>query len=272
VNQCAERCNCREGDPGIATPGYARTRRHDNAGDLDAIRRVLAWLREGRHVCHVRFADGEFYNVMGVGNDYGGHPYVRECGDQIRATLLDVARGGLPPDRRLLVGGEWEYDPGVWRWIEDHDLQDRVPWCPSQIFVQGVWDGTTLEVLKHVRQLPGPKYLVANPKVCHAVCGPLGAVPVEVRRRGSYWDMPRVRKVLDAGLPEGGIVLWCAGVGGKPVMWEMFKKYGSSHLDFGHFFDWAAGEQSRSWLACDNPRRRRFLETVVPWLERGGRP
>lgn len=272
TSTCAERCNCVEGDPPIASLGYFARRRHDNAGDLEAVARVLGWLREGKYVCHLRFGDGEFNGILGREERYGNHPRVPALGTETRGTLLNIAeRAGqinAGSTGRVLIGGEWEYDRArVWPLIRSLRVEDTVPWCPSQIFVQGIYNGATLEILKLLRAGKGNRYLVGNRLVCEAICGPLRAEPIHVRYDGSYFDMPQVLSALDGKLSKGDTVLWCAGVGGKPALWQTYlRHHETNQLDFGHFFDGAVGDSSRTWLTVNNPRRQLYFDTVVPWL------
>jgi hypothetical protein len=245
-------------------PGYAASRRHPDAGDLDAAALILKWLKEDLPFYHGRFSDGEFYSMM-MNGAYNGdrHPYFPEMGKEMIATLEGIAQEGRK--HRVLTGGEWEYDPRIWQYILDHDWQDRVPWCPSHPIVQGILDGSTLEMFRTIRKSGHPKWVIGTSLTapCGARC--LKATPI-IAGTPAYKDMPRVKRLLGE-LPIGAIVVWVAGLGCKPSVWSTFMRFpGTTQLDMGHIFDGAVGRISRTWLKTDNYKRRAFEAGLKPWI------
>lgn len=275
MNSCWAReagwgCSCQPEDPPIASPGYAARRRHVDAGDLDALRQVIRWLRDGVPQLHIRYSDGEFMSLMGVsGKNCDGQdlrPFA--LGIELRDTLFDMAEQGVACG---FVGGDWLRPHETFGWLEQAGLLDALPWCPSQVFVNGIASGETMRLLETLWLLiPGRKWIVGNPGVVHVVGNsPLRALQVPVAAKGSYDDMPEIERTLARNLKPGDVVLWAAGLGCKPAMWRLYDRCpGTTHLDVGCLFDLAAGIVSRGWMRQppDDARLRPYRDQIIPWL------
>lgn len=259
-------CNCQPGDPGIATPGYARHRRHVDAGDLDALRQVNAWLRDGVPQCHVRYSDGEFLSMMGyAGHNCDGQALQGGLGEELWESLQSIKNDRFP---HVLVGGDWRRPPETWDYLQENNFVDTIPWCPSQVFVNGIVSGDTMEFLKLVRDSPGQKYLVSNVSVGMAAPS-LRAHTLTIPRHDAWGSMVKIERSLRYEIESGGIVLYAAGLGCKPTIYELFRSCpGTTHIDVGCLFDGAAGILSRGWLNVKPPDERliEYNTRYVPWL------
>lgn len=269
-------CDCRPEDPAITTPSYSRERRHPDAGDLDALERVTGWLLAGEPQCHLRYSDGEFMSMLGTDEPVNsdGQPHLTETlGRDLFRVLLDVALGAVEEKGNVLVGGDWRRPAETFDWLKRHGFLSSIPWCPSQVFVNGILSGHLMQFLHAVRHAPGQKFLVANERVASAVASSLGAHPIFVPEKGAYTAMDWVSVELLHKMRPGAIVLYAAGLGCKPTAWNLYRHApGTSHIDVGCVFDGAAGLQSRSWLGGEpDAQLLEYRRSVVPWLLREGR-
>lgn len=260
-------CTCEPGDPEIATPSYSSLRRHVDAGDLDALKLVTRWLLNGEPQCHLRYSDGEFMSMLGTDEPVNsdGQPHLTETlGRELFHVLLDIALGGGAS--HVLVGGDWRRPKDTFDWLQHHGFLSSIPWCPSQVFVNGILSGDLMDFLSAVR-LAEQKFLVCNEKVAVVAPG-LGAYPLIVPDKGAYDAMGWVGDELRMKARPGAVVLYAAGLGCKPTAWKLFREIeGTSHIDVGCVFDGAAGLQSRSWLSGEpDAQLLRYREEVVPWL------
>lgn len=270
MRRCSDsRCPCQPGDPTIGTPGYAQARRHVDAGDLDGLRWVIDRLERGVPFAHVRFADQEFRAMLGGdGTNCDGQPLrPGTLGRELRVTLRSIATRAS----NVLAGGDWK--PDELEWLVRQNMHTLVRWCPSQVFVNGIASGLTMQFLKLVRAVAQrvPATLVSNLEVSK-VAPALGAVPVVVASRDAYQDMPMVvRRIIDR--PRGSVVLWAAGLGCKPYLWDCFiTRPDMTHIDVGCLFDGAVGIYNRTWLSgVLDDRRRVYMIHYVPWLLSDGR-
>jgi len=277
MNACSHarygQCTCRPDDPRVGSTHYAAARRHVDAGDLDALRRMTAWLAAGEPFCHVRYADGEFASILGAaGANCDGQPYLPDTlGVELAVTLARIAvreRG-----TRVLVGGDWRRPVEAWDWLTVRHLHRSVPWCPSQVFVNGIMSGDSRAFLRALHALPGRRYLVANGATGPAVASGLDATVVEVPARGAYpAGTAHAGAFLGRVLAPGDVVLYAAGLGCKPTAWRLFVACpGTSHVDVGCFLDAAAGLRSRSWLQDDEDERVvEYRRSILPLLNARG--
>lgn len=261
-------CACgAAGHPPLGTPEYILQRAHDDAGDLDALRLMCRWLSAETAFCHLRFADGEFNAILGHRglNGDGAEVSAPGLGQALESVLLDAMRQSDP----LLIGVDWTGDPARRKYLERHGmLRDIQWWCPSQVFVNGIMSGDSLNLLELIREARGQVHLVANGRVCDAVAPGLNARPYRMSSTnawGGYKDaLIHLRKIV----ARGDIVLYAVGMTSEPLAYRMWKDcLGSTHIDVGCFFDAAIQARSRSWLHPDDERYQRFQEVYVPWLK-----
>lgn len=264
-------CTCRAGDPLPGQLSYAYTRRHVDAGDLDALRMLTDWLKARRPFCHVRYADGEFMSILGAkGANCDGQDHRADTlGVELAGVLAEIAALDSEGSRTVLVGGDWRRPIEAWGWLKSRGYHMRIPWCPSQVFVNGILSGDSLAFLQAVKDAPGRKFMVANGSVLAAAAEGVAATAVEVPGRNAYDAMPSIEAWLHAELNAGDVVLYAAGLGCKPTIWRLFKNLPEiTHVDVGCFFDAAAGLRSRSWLENDEDERLvEFRRTILPWMQ-----
>ncbi len=293
-------------------PDYARTRDYDpttnshnwNEGSQDALNLMTGWLTKAEPFCHVRYADGEFWSILGrVGPNADGQEHLPgTLGKDLQLTLRQIAdyyvnwQRASGPEFNVLVGGCWGWPTGAKQWLIDNHLLESIPWCPIQCFVDGILGGHTMRFLQELRNMTirnvRQLYLVANDDVGR-LAPSMGAKhvsihlprrkreecvsPVEIKTpntpgwygmESAYADMPRVHAYLRQTLDPGDVVIWCAGLGCKPTLWCLFRECeGTTHIDCGCLFDGAAGLTSRTWLT--NPpdeRLTEYREKYIPWL------
>jgi hypothetical protein len=272
VNACYHarygQCTCQPGDPPIGDPKYAAKRRHVDAGDLDALRQLTAWLQAGERHCHIRYADGEFLSILGRdGVNTDGQPHqVAGLPLKLASTLNDIAESDEP---NLLIGGDWRRPAEAWPWLVDRGLEQRLPWCPSQVFVNGILSGDLVAWLDAVWEHPDRTFLVANQAVCDAVAPGLRAIPVPIVARGAYPEsISQACGYLKGEMRDHDLAIYACGLGGKPMIWDLFEsRPETSHIDVGCVFDLATGHRSRSWCLDDTDERViEYRKSIMPWL------
>lgn len=282
----------------IGTEQWALTRDWTNwsEGSAEALRLMTLKLKAGIPQCHVRFADGEFWSIMGrVGPNADGQEHLpHTLGIELRKTLFAI---GCLKDPNVLVGGYWDIPVSARQWLVKTGCLEHIQWCPVQVFVTGIDDDTTMDFLNTIRQTAGRTYLVANSKVAQ-LAESFGARPLIVTlpekklqeithnntiytpntpgwygEKNAYTDMPEVVGWLKMVLSPGDKVIWCGGLGCKPALYRMYREYpGTSHFDMGCFFDLAAGLVSRTWMTSPpDARQQKYLDEYAPRL-RGERP
>jgi hypothetical protein len=278
----------------IGTPGYAASRTDENHNEHAgaALLMLRWWLLKREACCHVRYADGEFYSILGrIGPNADGQEHLPQTlGKDLAASLERISR---ERKSNVLVGGYWHVPPNAWTWLVGQGYDKTIPWCPVQIFVDGIVSMETMRFLETVKAARGAKFLIANQFVCDAVADALDATPVPVPLPAkkveehfgraapgnnapgyyggdsAYAAMPEVEATLRAAMKPGDIAIWCAGLGCKPSLYKMFSDIaGTSHFDMGCFFDGAAGLISRTWLTDGRPDHRliAYREKYLPWL------
>lgn len=278
---CSIKCCCGPDAPPIGSPYYARGRGHPDAGDLDALRRLTYWLTSGEPFCHVRYADGELKSILGTeGKNTDGQPYLSATvGQELHRSLLALEEVG--DKSHLLVGGDWSGDPARRQYLERFfDL----PWCPSQIFVNGIVGLHTLRFLEAVRAFKGYKLLISN-RLVSQVAPALGAQCLSVAMAEASNDLPWIERQLYRLMAgdespsdkspsdksnSGTLVLYCAGLAYKPLLVQMWRSFPSStQIDIGCLFDGAVGINNRSWLeGKEDLRLTTYRKIYVPWLLR----
>ncbi len=270
----------------IATPGYARNRTCATDGNEETMGRIIGWLRAGIPQCHVRFCDGEFFSILGrTGPNADGQEHLPlTLGKELKDTLKSIAALQMP---NVLVGGHWGRPWEAWPWIIEEGLEDTVPWCTPQVWTDAVADGSLMTCLTAIRNHPGRRWLVAN-KVVAKVAPQLRAEHVLVQcpetklrenltgakpcyryeKTYAYDDMLRVKSFLQERVRNGDIVIWCAGLGCKPTLWDLWVDNPLvTHLDMGCTFDGAAGLKSRSWFESDLSDHVVYKDYYAPRLK-----
>ncbi len=262
-------CPCPPDAPLVGSPEYGSRRAHVDAGDLDALRLITIWVAANSPCLHIRFADGEFDSILGQsGTNTDGQDYQSgTLGKALHTTLHDLQEAAKHDRNHLLIGGDWT---GKARrlYMEQQGLLDSIPWCPSQIFVNGLVSGDTLLFLEAVRQRTGHTYLVANRRVLH-VAPSLQATPIEIPQRNAWDGVPAAKEVLLAQLGPGDLVLYAGGMAMKPLAYDLWQhRPDTAHIDVGCLFDPAVGIYNRSWsTGTPDARLLTYRERYVPWLQ-----
>lgn len=264
-------CRC-DGKPlvEIGTPNYARDRYHVDAGDRQALRLMTKWIRLRQPFVHSRWADGEFNSLVGATwtNADGLDAHAPGLGDRLRKILFDARDHGA---EGMLFGGDWTGPPERRQFLVDHGLME-LPWCPSQVFVNGLPFGETLNFLDAVAEwiaFERPVILVANQRVA-AVADGLNAIPIEIPDRNAWDHFDQIAAEVRRVCHPGALVIYAAGMMANVLAHQFFQEVpGTTHVDVGCLFDGAVGLISRGWLEHQDDRTAAYYAQVVPWIFRG---
>ncbi len=249
-------CKCGPDAPAVGTPLYAEKRTHPDAGDLEALRIVTGWIKDGGPCMHLRYADGEFYSIRGHnGTNADGLAFDSSTlGVELHRILVQISNG-IARDTRLLVGGDWT-NPDHAAYVWEYGLERTVPWCPSSIWVNGIVSGELAQFFYALLRDPRPKILVGNEKI-RGAAGFLGASFIEVPASASWAARGDVGYELRQA-HKHTIVMYCAGMASEVFAWTAWKhRTDLTHLDMGHIFDGAFGVKHRAWLQADGNCLRR---------------
>ncbi len=265
MRRCSEPCLCPPDAPAVGLPSYMERRAHPDAGDLEAIRLITGWIRSGGPVMYLRFADGEFYSMMGNGGkNADGMPFYSETlGVELRRVLREIQAGALI-NQKALIGGDWSL-PEASAWLKKKDLLQRIPWGPVSIWVSGIKSGETAKFFEALLADPRPRIFVGNERLQLAATFLKGTF-IPVPAAAAWTARAKVAAALEAA-PKDAVVLYCAGMATEAFAWSAHKKRPDlSHLDMGHIFDGAIGNRSRSWLqeTGDCSRRDVYFSQYVP--------
>ncbi len=264
-DQVSVKCSCPADAPAVGTPLYAEQRTHPDAGDLEALRIVTGWVASRTPCLHLRFADGEFWSILdrkGVNTDglgfQGG-----SLGRALDMCLKEMAAGGLA-GKTALVGGDWTF-PEHEEYLKKNNLLQRIPWCPSSIWVNGVCSGELARFFETLLADPRPRILIANRAISGAA-GFLRSMFFEISAGGS-WDSRGPVSLLLRHAPKDAVIMYCAGMSSEAFAWSSVgERPDLTHLDLGHIFVGAFGIRNRSWLSREGKCERRdtYFTRYVP--------
>ncbi len=242
------------------------------------------WVRSGRPFCSLRLTDGELWAMFryrpptDVTAD--GNFMSVEVGDAIRETIRGFAAAVLKdPDAAIQFGTTAYQHPDVTtKWLMGYAASlgcaDKLRWINGHDMVDGVCDGRTKRLMEAIRDSGKTVILMGDEPIRDAArC--LNALFFPVPKPNSWTVRDQQIARLEPYLIDvddcpraGTTVVWCCGMGMKPVAWQLFQKYPhSSHLDAGHIFDGAFGIMSREWLRNkEEPWYTPYFSDFAPWV------
>lgn len=151
-----------------------------------------------------------------------------------------------------------------------------VTWGPSDFWYSTLLEnqqrhaGDALLKFFDLVRLRGNVVLVGNGRIKEG-CHSLGASFIEIPGKDAYNHDARIRSTCFESAKAGTLFIWCAGLPGKVwshAVYEMEKT--TSHIDAGHFFDFAFGDLSRSWTErthVNTVHREYYIKTVIPYIK-----
>lgn len=264
--QSGYRCTCPPDAPAVGTPLYAERRAHPDAGDLEALEIVTNWVKDGGPFLHLRYADGEFYSILGAkGVNSDGLAFDSgTLGVELHQVLDDISSGALS-GTRALIGGDWTRPEAAVDYLHENGFLRGIPWCPSGIWVNGVTSGHLARFFEALLADPRPRVLIGNNRIRGAAAF-LRAKFVEVPASASWSVRKEINAVL-ATIAKNSVVMYCAGMATEAFAWASWKwRQDLTHLDMGHIFDGAFGVRSRVWLSADGKcvRRDTYFSRYAP--------
>lgn len=263
-------CPC-DGKPKlvVGTPDYIKRRYHVDAGDLCALKAMIHWMKFNQPFVHLRWADGELNSLCGVKwtNADGQNTECETLGAALSSVLFEAAFPAL--NHSVFFGVDWTGQPERLKYLSDRGYLDTIRWCPSQVFVNGLPSGVTMEFFRVVRNWKGNRFIVGNASVVNSVPG-LECAPIAVSRNNAWGDYPIVRRKLLDLIRPGDLVLYAAGMTSNVLGWNLFRDVpGTTHIDIGCVLDGAAGIKSRGWQEHDDdPRWIAFQDRYIPFLKK----
>lgn len=207
-----------------------------------------ARLRKNNPITYVRYGDGEFNAILGKsGENCDHHAYFPIMGDELARTLIESRKGnylyGIGPKVRSMEEGA-----EVATWIEQ--WAPNVNWNSSEAFLHASLEGRFLPLMQELRNRKvlwlAPqhmtKFLLQSKKWLHWLAPQQNAwLEKDQLRQALVWLVQQHKDIE--------LVLFCAGMVSKIMIWELFPHWGAKmHLwDMGSVFDMYCGIDSRSY-------------------------
>lgn len=254
---------------------------------------IINWVKSDGSFCWNRFNDGELNCMLGLAGPAQSSPGNTQYLPEIRTELIRVFDDiverlidGKIDRSRFLLGcfhhNEW-WHPAVaafHRWLEcypDLNWRKDIPWSEAEI-----WYNTAVEeagnygsegifdLLTSLRESNRKVVLVGNPQIenaKHCMDSDFVSIPRLKTWESSKATITQINNMISK-YGEHVIFIWCGGFAAKIWMHDTWTAYpDTSHLDFGHFFDGAFGDLSRSWLRRENgPHRKFYVNRIAPWI------
>jgi hypothetical protein len=252
----------------VGTPEYALSRAHPDAGDLDALRLMTTWLHEQNPFVHLRYADGEINAIVRsrTGLNANGEPYDDPGFCHELDLSLNLVAHLRERKRNFLIGGDWS-NPGHRDFLLKNNYLENIPWCPSQVFVNGIMTGDSKLFLEAL--FGRYTHLVANKDVCKRIDGSFAGTIVKVSSNSAWRERDRVVTTIEREMnSELDVVVLCAGMASETIGVKLAARH--PHLtviDMGCFFDPAANLESRSWINERDKRVHAFRKEILPMLK-----
>lgn len=251
------------------------TQEEQDVQGREAMVQITRWLQKREPFCLMRYGDGEFWTATGHpgggkcnadGNSYD-IPGLREA---VKSALLGVA-ARYPNWGNVLVGGSWGAHPSFLELLKQHDLFRRIPWTGANPPISCIGTGETMPFLKALADDPRRKVLVCKESV-RPCCGFMNAMWVRTPDVDTWLEKERIQSEVGEAIGADGIALYAAGQAARPLAWQGFDSIpGTTHMDIGHIFDAACGNEVHSWLwpvekARGNSRWVIFRDEYIPFI------
>lgn len=198
-------------------------------------------------IAYVRYGDGEFNAIFGrSGENCDGHTYFPMMGQQLALTLTQPRHGNYMYGIGPKAARSEELRDAVGAWISVN--AQGVTWNTSEVFLHASLEGALLPLINGLRARR--VMLVGNPHLSRLELGS-DMVHVPSPAKNAWLSKDRLRKEIISRMEERqpDVVLFCAGMVSKILIWELFPQWGKKvHLwDMGSVFDLYCGVDSRSY-------------------------
>jgi hypothetical protein len=242
---------------------------------LDLLTRLLI---QGDKFAHVRFVDGELIaatrQCSEKNRNCDGSNYTDILCREMDRVLREIVGYDPHNGSQILLGGSTighhyhkEYLQKLGYVFKDNFYRPD-GWMACQVMVAGVASLRSLPMLAKLVQIANEDrlYLVSNTKMT----GACGSKLIRVHPHNAVDDITGVVRYITEELPKDKnlVILYSAGMAGKIMLWDSFKKrQDMTHLDMGHFFDRAYGIDSRTWHHSGCSRGKMYDKFYTPLIK-----
>jgi len=244
-----------------------RTRRELEQGADEVLDKIIELLKTNTPFIHLRFGDGEmecmFDNTPNKKNG-DGCIYYTDLRLELLDTLIKIA--DVKDNDRILIGNAFT-KPEHLKHLEERNKVDTINWTCACALGCGLINGKSFEIINLLLNLPRKKVLVGNItlspiakawKMEHIICA----------THNNWLEHEKIKNDLLKYIDDNPVILYCGGIGIKPIVWQMWEHNNNSiQFDIGSFFDPAVGVYNRLWTTANRDNRfNNYIKYIKPLL------